>query len=569
MIKTYFSKYKRSIFGGQFFKLIEAILELFIPLIVAKIIDKGIVDKSVPYVLKMGFYMFILGVVGFICACVCQYLAAYTSEKIGQDIRYEIYNKIRKLSYKQIDDCNKDSLLIRMTLDVERIQILVAMYIRLFVRAPFILIGAFIMCFMINMKLSIIILGVLISLTVLVVLLYRVIPGKVLKIQLLTDKFTLLIRESILGNKVIRGFNYQYDTAEKFDVQNREIRLENYSLGKTMGIFDPVVNLTLYSAFILILFIGAKLVDKGELLRGDVVAYTGYLSSIITMWVIATKLVSILFNGLASINRIESFIDIDTDIKENYTYKPEHDKIAVKVNNLMFSYENNEHYVLKNINIELEDGMCYGIIGGTGSGKSTLINVLNRSYKIDHGNIMIYGVDINNYSNNDLRKCFSIANQRGKLFSASIFENLLWGDEFSSREKAVKILKKSGLEEFVYDKGLDFSLTDGGDNISGGQRQRMIIARTLMKDESDIFIFDDSFSALDTKTEAKVLQNIIDMNKLTIIVSQRVSSIKRCDKIIVMDSGSIIDVGNHNELFERCDIYKEIVESQNIDEDSN
>ena len=567
MIKKYFLKYKWSILGGQFFKLIEAILELIVPLLVAKIIDYGLNVGSMNYVLRMGLYIFILGVVGFICACICQYLAAYTSEKVGKDLRNEIFEQLKRLSYKQIDDISKDSLVIRMTLDIERIQLMIAMYIRIFVRAPFILIGALIMCMFINFKLSLIVLVVLIVLLILIIVLYKVVPQRVLNIQKRIDQFTLLIRETIVGNKVIRGFNYQDDLIYQFDEKNKKLRDENLVIGRILGSLDPAVNVILYTGYIFVLLIGANFINRGVLLRGDIVAYTGYLSTIIAMWVIAIKLITIFLNGMASFKRIEDLLLQEPEIVYGTDEDYREIDIALKCEDIKFSY-NGGNQVLKDISLSFKSGKSYGIIGGTGSGKSTLINVLTGKYKLDSGKIEVFGKNISRYSLKGLNKIFSIANQRGKLESNTILNNIKWGDYKASEEEVLQIADITCLDGLIRDKGLDFKLIEKGDNISGGQKQRMVIARSLIK-KAPILILDDSFSALDFKTEEMIVKRLLEIKKTLIIVSQRVSSIRECDEIIVMDAGEVVDVGSHDELMLKSRVYKEIVESQIIDEDSN
>lgn len=588
MIIKYLKKYKYSIIGGQAFKLLEAILELMVPLLVAKLIDSGLNETtSANFVITIGIYMLVLAIVGFFSACLCQYLAAYTSEKIGKDIRGEIFRKINSLSYKQYDDFSKDSIVIKMTLDVERIQLLVAMYIRLFVRAPFILIGAFVMSFSINKVLSTVILIILIILSGLIILIYKYIPEKIINIQKKIDKLTLLIRESIVGNKVIRGFNYREKIKLNFLEKNVDITQSNYNLGKILSFMDPVINILLYIGYVIVLTLGAFMIFDGSIMKGDIVALTSYLSSIIVMWMIMIKLVTIFLNGVASFRRIEEFIKINSDMdygsiglkcssdmihlerdKNDKNIKLETGREVIELSNVYFSHGSFDNYVLKNINLTIKANRSYGIIGGTGSGKSTLINVIMRNYDVDKGNINILGNDIKEYSEIALKNLFSYVKQRGKLKSSSIKSNILWGKKEATDKEIFDAIKVSCANDFVNDKGLDYLLFEEGKNLSGGQRQRLTIARAVIK-ESPILILDDSFSALDIKTESELYKNLRKLQRTLIIVSQRVNSVKYCDEIIVMDAGSIKDIGSHTELIERSELYKEIVESQNLDERYN
>ena len=567
MIKLiYFLKdHKKEGILGPLFKLIEAILELLIPIVMAKIIDIGVANKDIPYVFKMGGILIILGIVGLFFALICQYYASIASQGVGTDLRYKLFKHINSFSYSEIDKIGTPTLTTRIINDVNQIQTGIAMLIRLGTRSPFILLGSIIMAFSIDFKLALIFLIT----TPLIALVIYFVMSKSLPlfsmIQKNLDDISLITRENLNGVRVIKAFSKENYEKEKFENSNNSLSNLSIKASKISSLLNPLTYVIMNLSIIAVLYFGGIRVNIGSLTQGEVIAFTNYITQILLALIVFSQLVVILTKASNSSNRVLEILSIYPSIKDNdsTSYNIESNSF-IEFNNVYFKYNDGSEYSLKNINLSINKNEIIGIIGGTGSGKSTLINLLPKFYELNKGDIFFKGINIKNYNLRELRSKIGIVPQKAVLFNGTILDNLKWGNENASIkdiERAIKISQS----DFVYslkDK-LNYKVLQGGKNFSGGQRQRLTIARALASNP-DVLILDDSSSALDFRTDAALRKSIKEnsINTTVIIVSQRTSSIKNCDKIIVLDNGEIVGFGKHDDLLENCNIYSEIYNSQ-------
>ena len=567
-LARYLKGFKKEVIIGPIFKLIEAIFELIVPLVMAKIIDVGIKNKDIPYIYKMGGLMILLGVLGLCFALICQYLASKASQGVGTVIRNDIFKHINTLSHSEIDKFGTPSLITRITNDVNQIQVAVAMLIRLVVRAPFLVIGATVMSFALDVKLSMIFLFIipLVALVLYLVMsksipFYRVIQKKL-------DKLSLVTRENLEGVRVIRAFSKQENEKNRFDEASNDLLQTSINVGKISNLLNPLTYLIMNTAIIAIIWFGGMRVDSGALTQGQIIAFVNYMIQISLALVVVANLVVIFTKASACASRINEIFETEPAIVEPLYEAEVSEKIDVpkiEFKNVFFSYHKNAEYALEDITFTINKGETIGIIGGTGSGKSTLISLISRFYDVDKGEIYVDGVNVNRYTFKQLRKQIGIVPQRAVLFSGTIEENMRWGDEDATTEKIQQAINIAQGEEFVNNLagGINTKVLQGGKNFSGGQRQRLTIARALVLNP-EILILDDSSSALDFATDAKLRQAIKQStdNMTVIMVSQRANSIKYADKIIVLDDGKLVGIGKHDDLLENCEIYKEICLSQ-------
>ena len=609
-LTRYLKSFKKQVIIGPIFKLLEAIFELIVPLVMASIIDNGIANGDKAYVLKMGGVMILLGVLGLVFALICQYSAAIASQGVGTKLRNDLFKHINSLSYKEIDELGTNSLITRVTNDVNQIQLVVAMLIRLVIRAPFLVIGSAVMALMIDLKLGIIfiIMAPLVS-VVLYFVMSRSIPFYKVR-QTKLDEVSLITRENLSGARVIRAFSKQEHERERFNESSDEVADIAIRVGKLSAILNPATFIILNVAIIAIIWFGGFRVDNGSLTQGQIIAFVNYMTQISLALVVVANLVVVFTKGSASAARINEIFETEASVVDgNYTsdiVKNNGVKTAVnqgdsnvnqgnsnvnqgnsninqgKSNNTMnlvpkiqfkdvsFSYLGNEEYSLEHLTVDIMKGETVGIIGGTGSGKSTLVNLMPRFYDTSQGSILIDGVDVKEYSLEALRKQFGIVPQKAALFGGTILENMRFAKEDASMEEIRKAAKIAQAEEFIESKpeGYEEVVSQGGKNLSGGQKQRLTIARALVGNP-EILILDDSASALDFATDAKLRQAIHEnCEGMTVfIVSQRANSIKYADKIIVLDDGLVKGIGTHDELFDSCEVYREICLSQLSEEE--
>ncbi len=566
LAKRYLTAFKKEVMIGQTAKFIEAVFEVLVPLIMANIIDKGINGgEGKPYIYKMGGLLVLLGILGLGFALICQYLASKASQGVGTVMRNDMFRHINSLSHAELDRIGTPSLITRLTNDINQVQTAVAMYIRLVVRAPFIVIGSAIMAISVDRKLSLVFL-VVIPLVVLILYLVMSRSIKYYKvIQKKLDRISLVTREGLSGVRVIRAFSRQDTEQHRFDEANDEYLRISLNVGKLSALLNPLTYAVLNLAIAAIVWFGGFRVQIGGLTQGEVIAFVNYMTQISLALVVVANLVVLFTKAAASASRINEILDIEPSVKNGeYSGKGE-GSTAVKFDNVSFSYNKNGENALENISFTAEKGETIGIIGGTGSGKSTLVNLIPRFYDCTEGTIEIDGVKIADYDTKSLRGRIGTVPQKAVLFSGTIAENMRWGKSDATEEEIRSALDIAQASEFVnkLENGLETHISQGGKNLSGGQKQRMTIARALVS-KPEILILDDSASALDFATDAALRKAIAQStNKMTVfIVSQRANSIRYADKIIVLDDGKQAGMGTHKELLESCDVYREICYSQ-------
>ena len=552
----YVKPYRRQAVIGFIFKMTEAFFELLVPLVVADIIDQGIAYNDINYIWKMGILLFIFTFVGYGCALVCQYFASYTSQSFGTLIRNDMYEAINNYDWKDIDKIGAPSLITRMSNDVVQLQLALAMTIRLVARSPFLIIGSLVMAFHIDVKMAMIF---VITAPILAFCIYFVISKSTalyIKIQKTLDRVSLICRENLTGMRVIRAFSRQNEEKHRFEEMTHIQKDMQIHVGRLSALLNPITNTIVNIAIILILYVGGIRVNIGSLSQGEVVALVNYMNQILLSMFAFASVIQIFNKASASYKRVEEVLNIQPHIlKEEDNYTSSH---FISFNHVSFSYQGN--IALKDVSFDVEKNQTIGIIGGTGSGKSTLVNLLCRFYDCDEGHISIEGKSIKTYDLNELRDKIALVPQHAILFKGTIRDNIKWGKKDATDEEIWQALQLSQ-SHFVKDLGLDSEVVSDGMNFSGGQRQRLTIARALVKN-ADILILDDSASALDFATDAALRKSFKTIESTIFIVSQRISSIMHADKIIVLSHGEVAGIGSHQSLLNNCDIYREIAYSQ-------
>ena len=563
----YLKKYKKNVILGPIFKLTEAVFELIVPLVMAQIIDVGIANKDSGYIWKMGGVLVLLGVCGLGFALICQYVASVASQGFGTELRRELYHHINTLSHKEVDEFGTPSLITRLTSDINQLQVAVAMLIRLVVRAPFLVIGSTIMAFMIDAKLALIFVLVIPLVAVVMWLVTtRTIPF-FKSIQKKLDKTSLITRENLVGARAVRAFSKQEYEQERFKDNAEDIEKAAVRAGKISALLSPVNAIILNLAIVAIIWFGGLSVNVGDLTQGQVIALVNYMNQILLALVVVANLVVIFTKSAACAARVNEVLDTKPSIEGKETTKGNVDPSApaVRFDKVSFSYHDNSEYALEDISFTAGKGQTIGIIGGTGSGKSTLVNLIPRFYDTSKGVVSVCGTDVRNYNLGDLRKKIAVVPQKAVLFSGTIRENMKWGGDNITDEQIWRALKISQAYEFVerLDKGLDHEILQGGKNLSGGQTQRLTIARAIAADP-EILILDDSASALDFATDAKLRTAIKEncTNMTVFLISQRANTVKNADRIIVLDDGKMVGTGTHKELLQTCTDYCQICLTQ-------
>ncbi|ERI92448.1 ABC transporter, ATP-binding protein [Clostridiales bacterium oral taxon 876 str. F0540] len=555
-------------FLGQFFKLLEAIFELTIPTLMALVIDNGVKNKDVSYTLKMGALMLLIAVVGMICAFTCQYFASIASQGFGTIVRNSIFKHIGTLSHTEIDSFGTASLINRITNDVTQLQFAVAMWIRLVVRAPFLCIGGLIMAMILDFKLSIVILVILPLFAIVLFLvmsksipLYKTVQGNL-------DKLAAVLRENLSGVRVIRAFARTTHEKDRFKSSNTALSDTAISVGKLSSLMNPATSIIMNFAIIAIIWFGGIRVNVGGMTQGQIIAYINYVTQIFSSLIIVASLVVTFTKAAASAARVNEVFETKGSIVEkssNLADSLDDNSPAVEFQGVSFTYKQSNEYALKDISFKIFKNQTVGIIGSTGSGKSTLVNLIPRFYDSTEGNVLINGIDVKDYSLETLRNKTGVVPQKAVLFSGTVSENIRWGLESASDNEIEAAAKIAQAAEFIekLPEGYETYISQGGSNFSGGQKQRLTIARALVK-HPEILILDDSSSALDYATDAALRKALKDSteNMSVVIVSQRVNSVKDADFIIVLDDGVQAGIGTHKELFKNCEVYKEICLSQ-------
>lgn len=569
-LMKYFKNYKVKAILAPLFKMLEASFELLVPLVMAAIIDNGIKNNDKPYIYKMAVIMILLGLVGLACSITAQYFSAKTAMGVGKELRYDLFKHIESLSYTEIDEMGSSTLITRMTSDVNQVQNGVNMFLRLFLRSPFIVFGATIMAFTVDIISAKVFLVTLPALIVIVFGIMLVSIPLYKKVQANLDDVLLKTRENLAGARVIRAFGQEENEKSDFNESTSLLTKWQLIVGGISTFLNPLTYAVVNLSIAALVWIGAGQVDDGILLQGDVYALVNYMSQILVELVKLANLIILETKAVACANRLSAVFEK----KSSQEYKKEKVTPVNGAPKLEFvgaglCYKNAKEASIEGLNLTVNRGDTIGIIGGTGSGKSSLINLIPRFYDCTAGKLLIDGVDINDYPKEQLRDKIGIVPQKAVLFSGTIEDNLKWGKADATAEEIDMALDIAQAKEFVEGKegGIKFVLNQGAKNLSGGQKQRLTIARALVK-KPEILILDDSSSALDYATDAALRMAIREKtdNMTVFIVSQRSSSIMHADKIVVLEDGKVEGIGTHDELLKSCEVYQEICSSQNKEE---
>ncbi len=576
---VYLKDYKKETVLAPLFKMLEATFELFVPLVMAAIIDQGIGSGNVSYVLRMGGVLILLGIIGLVCSITAQYFAARAAVGFSTKLKHALFAHIQGLSFTEIDTLGTATMITRMTSEVNQVQNGVNMVLRLFLRSPFIVFGAMIMAFTIDVKAAFIF---VVTIPVLSVVVFGIMMWTMplyKKVQAGLDSVLGATRENLTGARVIRAFNKEQEEIESFEKKNNTLAHMQLFVGKISALTNPVTYIIINVATVVLLYTGAVRVDEGTITQGQVVALVNYMSQILVELVKLANLIITITKAWACANRIQSVFEIKSSMAweqklpgthlacqntdADKAGKDEADQIIFDHVHLAYAGAGAES--LTDIDFRVKKGQTVGIIGGTGSGKSSLVNMIPRFYDATRGHVVIKGKDVREYSMEELRQMIGVVPQKAVLFQGTIRENMQWGKNDATDLEIWQAIETAQAREFVEQKEgkLDAVIAQTGRNLSGGQRQRLTIARALVG-KPEILILDDSASALDYATDAALRQAIrnMDGSPTVFIVSQRASSIQYADQIIVLDDGEMADIGTHEELLERCEVYQEIYYSQ-------
>ena len=564
----YFMKdYKKESVLAPLFKMLEAFFELFVPLVVASIIDDGIVPKDSGHIIRMCLLLLVLAAVGLTCSITAQYFVAKSAVGAATGIRYELFTHIQTLGYEEMDTVGTSTLITRMTSDINQVQNGINLVLRLFLRSPFIVFGAMIMAFTIDVKAAMIFVVAIILLSIVVFGVMFITKPLYKKVQSGLDTILGTTRENLTGVRVLRAFHQEQAEYNKFLAENEELTSLQKFAGKISGLTNPLTFIIINFAILVLIHTGAVRVSLGTLSQGQVVALYNYMSQILVELIKLANLIISVTKAMACFNRIQDVFHIEPSMKEGTktVAAAGNTTPAVEFKNVSFTYAGGGDHAVENISFKAMPGQTIGIIGGTGSGKSTLVNLIPRFYDVSEGEVDIAGKNIQDYTYGSLRNTISVVPQKAQLFAGTIRDNLTFGCPDATEEQIEEALAISQAKEFVDTKEgrLDAKIEQGGKNLSGGQRQRLTLARALVP-QSDILIMDDSASALDYATDARLRKAIQDMKRkpTVFIVSQRTSSIQNADMILVLDDGKIAGQGTHEQLLKSCNIYREIYETQ-------
>lgn len=557
--------YKKESILSPLFKLLEASFELFVPLVMAAIIDTGIGNKDGGFILKMCGILILLALVGLTCSITAQYFAAKAAVGFATKVRHALFDHIQKLSYTEMDAAGTDTMITRMTSDINQAQSGVNMVLRLFLRSPFIVFGAMIMAFTIDVKAALIFVVTIPVLSVVVFGIMIITIPLFRRVQASLDKVLGVTRENLTGSRVIRAFNKEQEEIADFDESNEKLTDVQLFVGKISALMNPLTYIIINVALVILIWTGAIRVNIGKISQGEVVALVNYMSQILVELVKLANLIITVTKAIACGNRVQSIFEMETSMVDGNGSKKEDTGYTVEFRNVSMRYKGAGADTLTGIDFKAKPGDTIGIIGGTGSGKSSVVNLIPRFYDVTEGQVMVDGMDVRDYKITDLRDKIGIVPQKAVLFAGTVRSNLAWGKEDATEEEMQQALSVAQAAEVVDKKDgkLDAEVEQGGKNFSGGQKQRLTIARALVK-QPEILIMDDSSSALDYATDAKLRQAIHNMpNRPTVfIVSQRAASIMYADKIIVLDDGTVVGAGTHEELLKDCSVYQEIYYSQ-------
>lgn len=585
----YLRNYKKETVLAPLFKLLEASFELLVPLVMAAVIDNGIANGDKPYVVRMCLVMVALGVIGLVCSITAQYFSAKAATGFATELRKSLFSHIQHLSFSKMDTIGTSTLITRMTSDVNQVQSGVNLVLRLFLRSPFIVVGAMVMAFTVDVKGALVFVVAIPLLSVVVFGIMLITMPLYKKVQADLDRVLLITRENLMGARVIRAFNKEIDEERSFKKSNQELTDAQKYVGKLSGLMNPLTYIIVNGALIVLIYVGALRVDAGIITQGEVVALINYMSQILVELVKLANLIITVTKAIACGNRIQSVFEEKAGIPEGTLTDAdisgagaasagmagkamagegmdgEGEEPFVEFDHVSMRYEGAGADSLSDITFQVQKGQTVGIIGGTGSGKSSVVSLIPRFYDVSGGQVRIGGKDVKEYMLSELRGNIGVVPQRAVLFKGTVAENLRWGREDATEEELWEAAATAQAKEFLESKneGLSLRVSQDGKNLSGGQRQRLTIARALVR-RPEILILDDSASALDFATDAKLRAAIRRMKErpTVFIVSQRASSIMYADKILVLDDGEMAGLGTHEELLKDCPVYQEIYYSQ-------
>lgn len=590
---SYMKDYKLESILGPLFKMLEASFELFVPLVVARMVDVGIRGRDSGYILKMGGVLVLLALIGLACSLTAQYFAAKAATGAATSLRNDLFSHIGRLSYTEIDTVGTSTLITRMTSDINQVQSGINMTLRLLLRSPFVVFGAMVMAFTVDVRSAFVFVVTIPVLCVVVFGIMAVSMPLYKSVQRQLDKVLLTTRENLLGVRVIRAFNRQKSETEKFDRENGNLVRMQVFVGKISALLNPVTYVIINIAVVAVIWVGAEQTDSGIITQGKVIALVNYMSQILVELIKMANLIIIISKAVACMNRVDSIFKVESSIEDKGRHGsrkpgsqnsgsqnsgsqnpgpqnsgPQNPALRipkVEFKDMEFVYAGAKEPALKDISFCAMAGQTIGVIGGTGSGKSTLVNLIPRFYDAASGQVLVDGTDVKEYSLDELRDKTGVVPQKSVLFKGTLRDNMRWGKQDASDEEIYRALDTAQAREFVDSKGegLDLYIDQGGHNLSGGQRQRLTIARALVR-RPEILIMDDSASALDFATDARlrkaIRENTGDMT--VFIVSQRATTIKSADTILVLDEGRLAGMGTHKELLKDCQVYREICLSQ-------
>ena len=580
---SYMKDYKLESILGPLFKMLEASFELFVPLVVARMVDVGIRGRDSGYILKMGGVLVLLALIGLACSLTAQYFAAKAATGAATSLRNDLFSHIGRLSYTEIDTVGTSTLITRMTSDINQVQSGINMTLRLLLRSPFVVFGAMVMAFTVDVRSAFVFVVTIPVLCVVVFGIMAVSMPLYKSVQRQLDKVLLTTRENLLGVRVIRAFNRQKSETEKFDRENGNLVRMQVFVGKISALLNPVTYVIINIAVVAVIWVGAEQADSGIITQGKVIALVNYMSQILVELIKMANLIIIISKAVACMNRVDSIFKVESSIEDkgrsgsrkpgsqnsgSQNSGPQNPALRipkVEFKDMEFVYAGAKEPALKDISFCAMAGQTIGVIGGTGSGKSTLVNLIPRFYDAASGQVLVDGTDVKEYSLDELRDKTGVVPQKSVLFKGTLRDNMRWGKQDASDEEIYRALDTAQAREFVDSKGegLDLYIDQGGHNLSGGQRQRLTIARALVR-RPEILIMDDSASALDFATDARlrkaIRENTGDMT--VFVVSQRATTIKSADTILVLDEGRLAGMGTHKELLKDCQVYREICLSQ-------
>ncbi len=564
---SYLNHYRKESILGPLFKLLEASFELLVPLVVVSIIDVGIKNRDAAHIWRMGGVLVLLGVIGLVCSITAQYFAAKAAVGCSTELRRDLFVHLNRFSYSRLDAIGVSTLITRLTSDINQVQAGINLVLRLFLRSPFIVFGAMVMAFTIDVKAALIFVIVIPILSVIVFGIMCISMPYYKKVQGMLDRVLLHVRENLAGVRVVRAFNHQEEEKEAFHRDSRELMGTQLFVGKISALLNPLTYAVINGAVIFLVWTGGKQVDAGVITQGEVVALVNYMSQILVELIKLANLIINITKSLACVSRINAVLEEKPGMTEGTALEGRLGSGVPKVEfkDAGMAYHASGDHALEHITFSAMPGETIGIIGGTGSGKTSLVSLIPRFYDAAEGSVLVDGRDVREYSYQALRGKIGVVPQKAVLFSGTIRDNLKWGRKDASDEELLEALEIAQAREILEQKpeGLDTKILQGGRNLSGGQRQRLTIARAVVR-RPEILILDDSASALDFATDARLRKALREMKGETTVflVSQRAATIQNADRILVLEDGRMAGIGTHQELLKTCQVYKEICMSQ-------